>query len=609
LSAAQEVGGPILFSTLIFMIAFLPLFTMRGVEGAIFSPMSHTYAYALGAAILLAVTLSPVLSSFAFAHGIKHRRERAWGVISRFYHGLFVRILRWPGMTLTVIAFGAVAVLALFPLLGGEFLPKLEEGNIWARATMPLTISLDHGAVLVNRMREALISFPEVATVVSQLGRPDDGTETTGFFNCEFSIELKPQDRWPVGMSKPQLVKEIDDKLSREFPGVNFGYSQNIEDNINEALSGVKGSNSVKVFGTDLETDERIANEVVEVMGGLPGIVDLAVYRSLGQPNLVITPDRAQCARYGLNVGDVAAVVQAAIGGQAVTQVLEGDRRFDLVVRWKEQFRTSLDGIREIRVPLPDGGQIPLGQVAQINTAEGASFIYREGLERYVPVRFAVRGRDLQSAVESAKNAVATQVKLPEGVHLEWAGEYGELRQANRRLMVVVPFALILIAGVLYAATTSLIDTFVIMAQIPVACIGGILGLYLTGTPFSVSAAVGFISIFGIATMDGILLSFYIRRLWNEGHPFVESIIMGSDRRLRAAMMTDLVDALGLLPAAISTRIGAQTQRPLAIVVIGGALAIMLVTRLLQPVLIYLCHRRLRQADLRKTAPIEPLLE
>ena len=609
LSAAQEVGGPILFSTLIFMIAFLPLFTMRGVEGAIFSPMSHTYAYALGAAILLAVTLSPVLSSFAFAHGIKYRRERVWGVISRFYHGLFVRILRWPGMTLTVIAFGAVAVFALFPLLGGEFLPKLEEGNIWARATMPLTISLDHGAVLVNRMREALISFPEVMTVVSQLGRPDDGTETTGFFNCEFSIDLKPQDQWPAGMSKPQLVKEIDDKLSREFPGVNFGYSQNIEDNINEALSGVKGSNSVKVFGTDLETDERIANEVVEVMGGVPGIVDLAVYRSLGQPNLVITPDRAQCARYGLNVGDVAAVVQAAIGGQAVTQVLEGDRRFDLVVRWKEQFRTSLDGIREIRVPLPDGGQIPLGQVAQINTAEGASFIYREGLERYVPVRFAVRGRDLQSAVESAKNAVAAQVKLPEGVHLEWAGEYGELRQANRRLMVVVPFALILIAGVLYAATTSLIDTFVIMAQIPVACIGGILGLYLTGTPFSVSAAVGFISIFGIATMDGILLSFYIRQLWNEGHPFVESIIMGSDRRLRAAMMTDLVDALGLLPAAISTRIGAQTQRPLAIVVIGGALAIMLVTRLLQPVLIYLCHRRLRQADLRKTAPIEPLLE
>jgi heavy metal efflux system protein len=607
LTAAQEVGGPILFSTLIFVIAFLPLFTMRGVEGAIFSPMSHTYAYALGAAILLAVTLSPVLSSFALAGGIKPRRERVWGLISRFYHGLFVRILKWPGLTLTVILVVALAVLSLFPRLGGEFLPKLEEGNIWLTATMPLTISLDHGAALVNRMRGDLNSFPEVTTVVSQLGRPDDGTETTGFFSCEFSIDLKPVPEWPAGVTKDDLVRRINARLSRDFPAVTWDFSQNIEANIDEAMSGVKGSNSVKVFGPDLAEDERIANQVVEVMGGVPGVVDLAVYRSLGQPNLLITPDRAQCARYGLNVGDVAAVIQAAIGGQAVTQVLEGDRRFDLVVRWRHQYRTSLDAIRNIQVPLPGGSQIPLAQVAQINTAEGASFIYREGLERYVPVRFAVRGRDLQSAVQGAKDTVAAQVKLPEGVHLEWAGEYGELQQANRRLMVVVPFALILIAGVLYAATTSLIDTFVIMAQIPVACMGGILGLFLTGTPFSVSAAVGFISIFGIATMDGILLSFYIRRLWNEGHPFVESIIMGSDRRLRATMMTDLVDALGLLPAALSTRIGAQTQRPLAIVVIGGALAIMLVTRLLQPVLIYLCHRRLRHLEIRKTSPMPPV--
>ncbi|MBF6560865.1 MAG: efflux RND transporter permease subunit [Candidatus Binataceae bacterium] len=597
LSAAQEVGGPILFSTLIFMIAFLPLFTMHGVEGAIFSPMSHTYAYALGAAILLAVTLTPVLSSFAFAHGIKRRRQRLWGLISRFYHGVFVRILIWPRLTLSVIAIGALLVFTLFGRLGGEFLPKLEEGNIWLTATMPLTISLDHGATLVNRMRRDLNAFPEVTTVVSQLGRPDDGTETTGFFSCEFSIDLKPASEWPAGVTKDDLVRRINGRLRRDFPAVSWDFSQNIEANINEALSGVKGSNSVKVFGPDLAVDERIANEVVEVMGGVRGLVDLAVYRSLGQPNLVITPDRAQCARYGLNVGDVAAVIQAAIGGQAVTQVLEGDRRFDLVVRWQKQYRTSLAAIRGIRIPLSNGGEIPLGQVARIETAEGASFIYREGLERYVPVRFAVRGRDLQRAVEDAKNTVGAQVKLPEGVHLEWAGEYGELQQANRRLMVVVPFALILIAGVLYAATTSLIDTFVIMAQIPVACMGGILGLYLTGTPFSVSAAVGFISIFGIATMDGILLSFYIRQLWTEGHAFVESIIMGSDRRLRATMMTDLVDALGLLPAAFSTRIGAQTQRPLAIVVIGGALAIMLVTRLLQPVLIYLCHRRLRRAD------------
>ncbi len=609
LAAAREVGGPIFFSTVIFVIAFLPLFTMRGVEGAIFSPMSHTYAYALATAILLAVTLTPALSSLALARGLRPRRERVWGAISVFYHGVFVRILRWPRLTLMVIVALAAIVFSLYGRLGGEFLPTLEEGNIWARATMPLTISLDHGAALVNRMRYVFRSFPEVTQVVSQLGRPDDGTETTGFFNCEFSVALKPRREWPGRITKTQLVGAINAKLTREFPGVSFGYSQNIEDNIDEALSGVKGSNSVKVFGPDLAIDERIANELVEVLGRVPGMVDLAVYRSLGQPNLLITPDRAKCARYGLNVGDVNAVVQAAIGGQAATQVLEGDRRFDLVVRWKRQYRTSLDAIRNIRVPLPAGGDIPLAQVARIRTAEGASFIYREGLERYVPVRFAVRGRDLQSAVVAARAEVAREVTLPEGVHLEWAGQYGELRRADRRLMVVVPFALILIAGVLFAATTSLIDTFVIMAQIPVACAGGILGLFLTGTPFSVSAAVGFISIFGIATMDGILLSFYIRELWDAGHPFVEAIVMGSDRRLRATMMTDLVDALGLLPAAISTRIGAQTQRPLAIVVIGGALTIMLVTRVLQPVLIYLCHRGLRRADAGRTPPLLPLPE
>ncbi len=601
LRAAQEVGGPMFFSTLIFVIAFLPLFTMRGVEGAIFSPMSHTYAYALATAILLAVTLTPTLGSFAFAAGLHSINNPVWNAITHFYHGVFMRVLRWPWLTLVIVLVLAAAASSIYPRLGGEFLPKLEEGNIWARATMPLTISLDRGAVLTNRMRRAFRSFPEVATVVSQLGRPDDGTETTGFFNIEFSVDLKPQSEWPPGLSKPELVRQIDSRLQREFPGVSFGYSQNIEDNIDEALSGVKGTNSVKVFGRDLAADERIADELVEMMGRVRGVVDLAVYRSLGQPNLVIEPDRAACARYGLNVADVSAVVQAAIGGQAVTQVFEGDQRFDLVVRWKPQYRQSLDAVRRIRVTTPTGADIPLGQIADVRSEEGASFIYREGLERYVPVRFAVRGRDLESAVKEAQALVARQIRLPEDVHLEWAGEYGELREANRRLMFVVPFALVLIAGVLYAATTSLIDTFIIMAQIPVACMGGLLGLYLTGTPFSVSAAVGFISIFGIAVMDGILLSFYIRQLWQEGHPFREAIVMGSDRRLRATMMTDMVDALGLLPAALSTRIGAQTQRPLAIVVIGGVLAIMLVTRVLQPVLIYLCHRRLRRED----APVD----
>ncbi len=605
LRAAQEVGGPMFFSTLIFMIAFLPLFTMRGVEGAIFSPMSHTYAYALATAILLAATLSPVLASYMLGKNIRESRNFVWEGIRRFYHGLFVRVLKWPRLTLAVVGVLVVGVLSLFPRLGGEFLPKLEEGNIWAVATMPLTISLDHGAELTARMRHTFMSFPEVGQVVSQLGRPDDGTETTGFFNIEFSVDLKSGSQWRAGLTKAELVRQMDARLRQEFPAVSFDYSQNIEANIDEALSGVKGTNSVKIFGPSLEEDERVANEVMEVMSGIHGVVDTAVYRSMGQPNLLITPDRRSCARYGLNVGDVAAVVQAAIGGQAVTQVLEGDRRFDLVVRWKPEYRSSLEAIRQIRVALPGGvGFVPLGQVAEIKAAEGASFIYRENLERYVPIRFAVRGRDLQGAVQEAKSQVARAVSLPEGVHLEWAGEYGELQLANRRLEIVVPFALVLVAGVLYGATLSLIDTFIIMAQVPVACLGGVLALFITGTPFSVSAAVGFISIFGIAVMDGILLSFYIRQLWQEGHGFAESIVLGSDRRLRATMMTDLVDALGLLPAAISTRIGAQTQRPLAIVVIGGALAIMMLTRVLQPVLIYLCHRRLRLSDQNGAKPI-----
>jgi heavy metal efflux system protein len=611
LRAGREVGSPMFFSTIIFVIAFLPLFTMRGVEGAIFSPMSHTYAYALGTAILLAITLSPVLASLLLSKNMREIPNPLWRLIQYVYHGIFVRVLNWPRFTLALVVVVIVSVLSLFPRLGGEFLPKLEEGNIWLRATMPLTISLIDADHIANRVRSVLRSFPEVTTVVSQVGRPDSGTETTGFFNTEMSVDLTPANRWPAGLTKSSLIGQIDRRLTRDFPGVDFEYSQNIEDNINEALSGVKGSNSVKVFGPDLAVDEKIANQIMAVMGKVAGITELAVYRSLGQPNVVIAPDRVACARYGLNVGDVTAVVQAAIGGQAITQVLEGDRRFDLVARWLPQYRESLDAIKQIRVALPSQGYVPLGQVSRISNVEGASFIYREGSRRYVPVRFAVRGRDLQGAIQDAKARIAAKVKLPEEVSLQWAGEYGELQAANRRLKIVVPFALILIMGVLYAATRSLVDTWIIMAQIPVACLGGVLGLYLTGTPFSVSAAVGFISIFGIATMDGILLSFYIRQLWQEGHPFKESIILGSDRRLRATMMTDLVDAFGLLPAAISTRIGAQTQRPLAIVVIGGALAIMVLTRVLQPVLIYLGHRRLRLAEQgrngHETTPLSPV--
>jgi cobalt-zinc-cadmium resistance protein CzcA len=559
----------------------------------------------LTTAIVLAVTVSPVLSSFFLRKGIKETHNVVWLAFHRGYHRLFVKVLRWPKLTVAVIAVVIVGVLSTFPYLGGEFLPKLEEGNIWARATLPLTVSLESSQDIARAARRTFLSFPEVANVVSQTGRPDDGTDTTGFFNDEFFVDLKPEDQWRHGLTKAELVEQVDRKIKAEFPGISFGYSQNIEDNVEEALSGVKGVNAIKVYGPDLTVDEHVAHQVHEVIDGVPGMADTAVYRSMGQPNILITPDRDSCERYGLNVGDVNSIVQAAIGGQAVTQVLQGDRTFNLVVRWLPKYRQSLEAIEQIRVATPAGGYVPLSQVAEIKSAEGASFIYREALERYVPIRFSVRGRDMQTTIEDAKRAVARQVTLPEGVHLDWVGEYSELQQANRRLAIVIPLTLLLVLGLLYAATRSIGNTLILMAQIPVACLGGVLGLVVTGTPFSISAAVGFISIFAIAIMDGLILSFYIRQLWDEGYTVIDSIIMGSDRRFRAVMMTALVDGLGLLPAALSTRIGAQTQRPLAIVVIGGAISIALLTRVFQPALIYLFHRQLGLSDEgeRLTAP------
>jgi len=602
-NASQEVGGPMLYSTVIFLVAFLPLFTMKGVEGVIFSPMSHTYAFALIVAILLAVTLSPVLCSFTLHQGMKERHNAVWDGFQRFYHDLFLRTLQRPRRTVAVIAALMAAGFALFPFLGAEFLPKLEEGNIWARATLPLTTSLANAGKVAGGARRLFKSFPEVKTVISQLGRPDDGTDVTGFYNVEFFVDLKPESEWPRGVTKEKLTEMMDERLKKEFPEASFGYSQYIGDNVEEALSGVKGENAIKIYGPELAADERVASEVSEVLRGVRGMADVAVYRSLGQPNVLITPDRKACSRYGLNVGDINSVVSAAIGGQTVTQVLEGDRAFNLVVRWQPRYRQSLDAIRQIRVALPGGGYVPLAQVAEIQSAEGASIVYREGLRRYVPLRFSVRGRDMQSAIEEAKKEVARKVALPEGTTISWEGEYGELQEANRRLKVIVPLALLMIAGVLYWSTLSLVNTLILMAQVPLACLGGIAALAITRTPFSISAAVGFISIFAIAIMDGILLNFYIQQLWNEGHSLLDSIVKGADRRFRALIMTALVDGLGLLPAALSTRIGAQTQRPLAIVVIGGCVSIALLTRVFQPTLMFLLHKQLGLTEDQRKKP------
>jgi cobalt-zinc-cadmium resistance protein CzcA len=607
LSGAREVAGPMTFSTVIIGVAFLPLFTMTGVSGVIFSPMAHTYAFAIGGAILMALTLTPVLANMFVSGQDEEKESIIMRVLHKLYAPAFDLAMAWPKMALSLSLVPIILCIGLFPLLGGEFMPKLEEGNFWIRATLPMSINLDQSAKYVGKMRAILRgcpedpnvectdknrSRPEVETVISQLGRPDDGTDVSGFYNIEMFAPLAPFDKWPHGVTKESLTDELSKELTTAFPGVVFNFSQYINDNVEEALSGVKGENSVKVLGPDLETNEKNAEEIVDIMSAVPGVKDLGLFHTLGQPSVKIVPDRAACARYGLNTGDVEAVVQAAIGGQSVTQVYEGEKFFDLTVRWQQQYRESLEAIREITVATPDGNNIPLGQIASVTPVEGPAIIYREDGMRYVPVKFSVRGRDLKSTIEDAQNRIAAKIKLPYDTHLEWAGEINELKDANARLSIIIPLTLLIIGFLVYSAVKTWIDTLIVIVSIPVACTGGVLALLITHVNFSVSAAMGFISIFGIAIQDAILVVTYFQRLRDvEGHSVEVSAREAAEKRFRPVLMTTLVATLGLLPAAISNGIGAQTQKPLAIVVIGGSLILAILTRVLQPPLLVLAHR------------------
>jgi cobalt-zinc-cadmium resistance protein CzcA len=444
---------------------------------------------------------------------------------------------------------------------------------------------------------------PEVVNVVSQLGRPDDGTDVSGFYNVEFFAPLQPFDKWPRGVTKEKLTDEINRELTDAFPGVIFNFSQYISDNVEEAISGVKGENSVKIFGNDLDRNEALAEAVVDVMGHIRGVADLGMFRSLGQPNVKITPRRQECARYGLNTGDVDAVIQTAIGGQAVTEVYEGEKFFDLTVRWKPEYRMSLEAIREITVATPDGSFVPLGQIADIETAEGPAMIYREDGVRYSPVKFSVRGRDLAGTIAEAqaaidekippceKTAQAGKVCRSYDTRLEWGGEINELHEAEERLRIIIPVTFMLITFLTYSAVKTWLDTLLVIVSIPIACTGGVLALLLTGLNFSVSAAMGFISIFGIAIQDAILVVTYFQRLREtEGHSIELAAREAAEKRFRPVLMTTLVATLGLMPAALSTGIGSQTQKPLAIVVIGGSLILAILTRVVQPPLLVVAH-------------------
>ena len=591
-AAAGEVGRPMAFSTLIIGTAFLPLFTMRGVSGVIFGPMALTYAFAIAGAIALALTLTPALAARFVPAETDERDTFLMRALSRLYDPLFDLALKRPRLApIAPLVFVALTV-GLFPLLGSEYMPKLEEGNFWIRATLPKSVSLEEAARHVGKLRAVLRAHPEVEHVVSQLGRPDDGTDVTGFYNVELFAPLRPYGEWPRGLTKEKLTDALAGELSDAVPGAVFNFSQYLSDNVEEALSGVKGENSVKVVGPDLGRIEGTADAILDVMSGVRGVKDLGMDSAMGQPAIRIVPDRAVCARYGLNTGDVEAVVQAAIGGQAVTQVYEGERSFALTVRWLPRYRDSVDAIRRITVSTSSGSLIPLAQLAAVEQEEGPSVVRREDGSRYVPVKFSVRGRDLGSTIEDGARQIAARVRLPPETHLEWAGQINELRDAMGRLAWIIPISLLVIAFLVYMAVKTWIDTLVVLLSIPIACTGGLLALLVTREPFSVSAAMGFVSIFGIAIQDAILVVTYAQRKWQEGLDLVEGARAAARQRFRAGLMTTLVAMLGLLPAAISSGIGAQAQKPLAIVVIGGALALALLTRLVQPPLLVVAHRR-----------------
>lgn len=599
-NSATEVNRAIFFSAAIIIAGFVPLFTMSGIEGHIFGPMATTYAYAIAGGLIATFTISPALSALLLQDPLVEVETIFVRGLRRVYEPSVLFALKHKKLTL-----GALAVLLILAgvavrPLGLEFLPKLEEGNLWIRATMPSSISLEASNDYVNRMRKIIKSYPEVAVTVSQHGRPDDGTDTSGFFNAEFFVPLKPFDTWPEGVDKEKLTEDMTHELSEKFPGVEFNFSQYIEDNVEEAASGVKGENSIKVFGNDLETLEKSANDIKRVMETVPGVTDLSVFASLGQPTVKIEIDRERAARYGLAAGDINTTIQVAIGGQAAGNLYEpgSDRNFPMMVRLAPDFRKSIDAMRRITIGAqnPNGSagivQIPLSDVANITLVSGPSFIYREQQQRYIPIKFSVRGRDLGSTILEAQHKVEDQVKLPGGYRLEWVGEFGNLQEAMQRLAVAVPLSILLICILLYMNFNSVVDMFLAASVIPMALIGGIFALFLTGTPFSVSAAIGFVALFGIAAMDGIIVLNYYNQHIRGGLDRADAILRTCRVQMRPVMMTCVVACVGLLPAAFSTGIGSQVQRPLALVVVGGILLAPVLILIALPVLITLFSKR-----------------
>jgi len=586
--ASHEVQRPVFYAIAIIITAYLPIFTLERVEGRLFHPMAWTVAFALLGALLFSILIAPVLASFAFARGASEWSNPVMHFLIERYRVAVRWAIRHRVVTIGAVL-GMVVIgnyLAFSGAIGSEFLPHLDEGALWVRGTLAPSTGPNEGIRVANQARVILCSFPEVPQCTSQTGRPDDGTDTTGFFNTEFFVDLKPKEEWrPVfHQDKDELIAAMQRELDK-IPGAVWGFSQPIEDNMEEAVSGVKGALATKVFGDDLKVLEQKSEEVVNVLSKINGIEDLGVFRVLGQPNLNVTVDRAAAARYQINVADVQDAVQTAVGGNALTQVLKGEARYDLTLRYLPQYRDTQEAIENIRLLAPGGERVALAQLSKITEADGGSEIYREGNQRYIAIKYSVRGRDLGSTVEEAIQKVNEQVKLPIGYSLRWEGEYASQKRANARLLIVLPITILIIFILLYTMFKSLKWALLIMVNVAIAPIGGLLALWFTGTNFSVSSGVGFLALFGVSVQTGVIMLEYINQLRARRFTVEDAAVEGAVLRLRPIMMTMLVATLGLLPAALSHAIGSDSQRPFAIVIVGGLIAALIMSVFLLPTL------------------------
>jgi cobalt-zinc-cadmium resistance protein CzcA len=590
--AAAEVDRPLVYAVAVIVAGFLPIYVLSGPSGKLFKPMADTMVFALIGSLIVTLTLIPMLCLWSMRRGVRERRNIVFEKIMSVYtRGLDACLARPWGTTLASVVLLALSLL-LIPRVGAEFMPKLDEGALWVRATMPYTISFDGAEKIAPRVRQLLRSFPEVTTVASELGRPDDGTDPTGFFNAEFYVGLKPYSQWRGSYhNKAGLIEAVNEKLAA-FPGITFNYTQPAEDAVDEAETGLKSALAVKVFGADLHTLEQKGKAIKKVLERVRGIRDVTLVQELGQPSLAISIDRAKIARYGINVADVNALIQTAIGGDVATQVEQGEKQFDLVVRLDQQYRDNADEIGNILVATPGGQQIPLKEFTDIQVTNGASFIYRENNSRYIGVQFSVEGRDLAGAVDDAMRQVSHSVTLPQGYRLDWGGEYSDYTASRDQLRVILPLTLLLIFLLLFALYNNLkFPLITVLGVVLSAPVGGIVALWVTNTPFSVSSGIGFLALFGVSVQTAVVYISYVNELRRDGTGLAEAVRQGAILRLRPIMMTALVAAFGLLPVALATGVGTDSQRPFALVIVSGLFTRLLISVFLMPVLYALVGR------------------